>query len=74
MSTYIKTKSEQKSKLNKEYKEKLFTVASLVLPSIVIGGDFSSAEAVDLAVIYAKDLLAALDYKVIGGEDETEHS
>lgn len=76
MSNYIKSRADQKRKINKDYREKLFAVASLVLPSVVMKmpDDYSSANAVDEALIYARDLLAALNYKEIGGEDETEHS
>ena len=72
MSNYIKSRADQKRKINKDYREKLFTVASLVLPSVVMSmpDDYSSSNAVDMAIIYARDLLAALDYKEIGGEDE----
>ena len=73
MSSYVKSKADQKRKINKEYKEKLFTVASLVLPAVVMSlpEDSSAADAVDEAIIYARDLLAALNYKEVGGEDET---
>ncbi len=73
MSNYIKSRADQKRKINNEYREKLFTVASLVLPAVVMSmpDDYSSSNAVDDALIYAKDLLAALDYKVIGESDET---
>lgn len=71
--TYLKAKVEQKRKINKEYQEKLFAAASLVLPAVVASmpDDYSPSNAVDDALTYARDLLAALDYKEIGGEDET---
>lgn len=76
MSNYIKSKADQKRKINNEYREKLFAAASLVLPAVVASmpDDYSPSNAVDDALTYARDLLAALDYKEIGGEDEAEHS
>lgn len=72
MSNYIKSRADQKRKINKDYRDKLFTAASLILPSVVIRSpdDASSAEMVDTAILIARDLLADLDYKEIGGEDE----
>ena len=76
MSNYIKSRADQKRKINKEYREKLFAAASLVLPAVVASmpDDYSPSNAVDDALTYARDLLAALDYKEIVGEDETERS
>lgn len=76
MSNYIKSKADQKRKINNEYREKLFAAASLVLPAVVASmpDDYSPSNAVDDALTYARDLLAALDYKEIGGDDETERS
>lgn len=72
MSNYIKSRADQKRKINKDYRDKLFATASLVLPAVVMkmSEDYSSSNAVDEALTYARDLLAALDYKEIGGEDE----
>ena len=72
MSNYIKSRADQKRKINKDYRDKLFTAASLILPSVVIRSpdDASSAEMVDTAILIARDLLADLDYKEIGGDDE----
>ena len=76
MSNYIKSKADQKRKINNEYRGKLFAAASLVLPAVVpsMPDDYSPSNAVDDALTYARDLLAALDYKEIGGDDETERS
>ena len=72
MSAYIKTKSDQKRKINKEYNDKLFTAASLVLPSVVLqlGEDASPAEAVDAAVLLARNLLAELGHYELDGENQ----
>ena len=72
MSNYIKSRADQKRKINKDYREKLFAAASLVLPAVVASmpEDYSPSNAVDDALVYARNLLAALDYKEIGGEDE----
>jgi hypothetical protein len=72
MSNYIKSRADQKRKINKDYREKLFAAASLVLPAVVASmpDDYSPSNAVDDALVYARDLLAALNYKEIGGEDE----
>lgn len=72
MSNYIKSRADQKRKINKEYRDRLFTAASLVLPSVVMRSpdDASSAEMVDTAILIARDLLADLDYIRIGGEED----
>jgi hypothetical protein len=72
MSNYIKSRADQKRKINKEYRDRLFTAASLVLPSVVMRSpdDASSAEMVDTAILIARDLLADLDYTRIGGEED----
>lgn len=74
MSAYIKTKADQKRKLNKEYNDKLFTAASLVLPSVVLqlGDEASPAEAVDAAVLLARNLLTELGYYEIDGKVRNE--
>lgn len=72
MSTYIKNRADQKRKLNKEYRDRLFTTASLVLPSVVMRSpdDATSAEMVDEAILLARDLLAGLNYKAIGDDSD----
>lgn len=72
MSNYIKSRADQKRKINKDYRDKLFTTASLVLPAVVARSpdDSSPSEMVDTAILIARDLLAGLDYKAIGGDDE----
>lgn len=77
MSTYVKTKADQKAKMKSTYNDKLFSAASLVLPAVVArsGDDVSPAEMVDEAILLARDLLAALNYKypgMKGAKDEAE--
>lgn len=74
MSAYIKTRADQKKKLNKDYNDRLFTAASLVLPSVVLqlGDEASPAEAVDAAVLLARNLLTELGYYEIDGKVRNE--
>lgn len=71
-SSYTKARADQKKKMRNDYNDKLFSAASLVLPSVVIRAseDTTSAELVDEAILIARDLLAALGYKYIGEPNE----
>lgn len=73
MSAYIKTKADQKRRINKNYEEKLFSAAALVLPSVVIKApsDFTESELVDQAVSLARSLLAELGHSYLENDDVT---
>lgn len=79
MSAYIKARADQKRKINKEYNDKLFVVASHILPAVIIRSaeGVSEVELVDNAVLLARSLLAELGYKyrsgasLTGEDDET---
>ena len=64
MSTYIKSKTDQKRQRKKVYNELLFQAAAAVLPSVVIKApeDATPGEMVDNAILLARDLLAGLGY------------
>lgn len=50
--------------INKDYEDKLFGAAALILPSVILrsADHVSPAELVDNAVLLARDLLAELGY------------
>lgn len=74
MSTYIKTKADQKRKLNSTYQDKLFIAAAQVLPAVVLHAppETSEVELVDTAVTLARSLLAELGYKYLAQEEKDE--